>query len=82
MSLNLLPGYRSAFRSNHSTETLLLKGYNDILHNMEHLQTPAVAIDLSEAFDTGNHDLLLEIMEKCFGVCGTARQWMSSCLSD
>ncbi len=77
-SCKLLPGYQSAYRSNHSTETLFLKMYNDILHNMEqHQLTPLVAIDLSAAFDTVKHDLLLEIMEKCFGVCGTARQWMS-----
>ena len=82
-SLNLLPGYGGALRSNHTTEMLLLKVYNDILHNMEqHQVTSLVGIDLSAAFDTGNHDLLLEIMEKCFGVCGTARQWMSSYLSD
>ena len=78
-SCNLLPGYQSAYRSNHSTETLLLKVYNGILHNMEqHQLTPLVAIDLSAAFDTVNQDLLLEIMEKCAGVCGTARRWMSS----
>ncbi len=35
--------------------------------------TSLVAIDLSPAFDTVNNNLLLEIMEKCFGVCGTAR---------
>ena len=44
--------------------------------------TPLVAIDLSAAFDTVNHNLLLEVMENCFGVCDKARQWISSYLSN
>ena len=78
----LLPEYQSAYRATYSTETLLLKVYNDILWNMEHQQlTPLVAIDLSAAFDTVNHNLLLETLHNCFGVCGTAKQWISSYLS-
>jgi hypothetical protein len=80
---SLLPIYQSAYRVGYSTETLLLKVYNDILFNMERqFLTPLVAIDLSAAFDTVNHDLLLEIMQHCFGVCDTAKDWISSYLSD
>ena len=80
---DLLPIYQSAYRSNHSTETLLIKVCNDILHNMEQQQlTPLIAIDLSAAFDTVNHQLLLNTMEKCFGVCDKANDWMRSYLSD
>lgn len=78
----LLPDYQSAYRPKYSTETLLLKIYNDILLNMEHQRlTPLVAIDLSAAFDTVNHNLLLDILEKCYGVSGTVRAWIESYLS-
>ena len=44
--------------------------------------THLVAIDLSAAFDTVNRDLLLEVMENCFGVCAKAKYWIHSYLSD
>ena len=82
-SNNLLPVYQSAYRKGYSTETLLIKVYNDILFNMEYQRlTPLVAIDLSAAFDTVNHELLLDIMEGCFGVCDNAKKWISSYLSN
>ena len=50
---NLLPEYQSAHREAYSTETLLLKVYNDILHNFVHQKlSPFITIDLSAAFDT------------------------------
>jgi hypothetical protein len=75
----LLPDYQSAYRPKFSTETLLLKVHNDILCNMEQqLSTPMVAVDLSAAFDTVNHTLLLDILQNCFGVSCTAKLWMTS----
>ena len=56
----LLPEYQSAYRENFSTETALVKLCNDILENMEHRKvTVLCAIDLSAAFDTVDHDILL-----------------------
>ena len=37
-------------------------------------------LDLSAAFDTVNHDLLLEVLESRFGIVGTARKWYTSYL--
>ena len=80
---SLLPSYQSAYRAQHSTETLLVKLFNDVMHNMERkLVTPFAAIDLSAAFDTVNHNLLIEILEERFGVQGFMKKWISSYLSE
>ena len=79
---NLLPDYQSAYRALHSTETLLVKLFNDLLENFESKRlTPLISIDLSAAFDTVNHDLLLRIMESSFGVCEEALEWTKSYLT-
>jgi len=78
---DLLPDYQSAYRRFFSTETALIKLHNDILLNMDkQLITPMVAIDLSAAFDTVDHDILLQVLGKNFGVSGTALSWFDSYL--
>ena len=73
---SLLPNYQSAYRQYHSCETSLVKLVNDILLAMEkQLVTVVVILDLSAAFDTVDHDLLLEVLEKRFGIAGAARKW-------
>ena len=80
-SHELLPSYQSAYRQDYSTETLLLKIYNDILWDMEQQKiSPFIAIDLSATFDTVYHGLLLELMQKRFGVSDTDLKWMESYL--
>ena len=39
-----------------------------------------VILDLSVAFDTVNHDILLSILNKQFGICGKALEWFNSYL--
>ena len=78
---SLLPNYQSAYRQYHSCETSLVKLVNDILWAMEkQLVTVVVILDLSAAFDTVDHDLLLEVLEKRFGIAGAARKWYTSYL--
>ena len=78
---SLLPNYQSAYRQFHSCETSLVKLVNDILWAMEkQLVTVVVILDLSAAFDTVDHDLLLEVLEKRFGIAGAARKWYTSYL--
>ena len=44
------------------------------------LVTAIVILDLSAAFDTVDHDLLVDVLEKRFGITGTARKWYESYL--
>ena len=65
---NLLPGYQSAYKRNYSCETALIKITNDCLWDMENqMVTAMVAIDLSVAFDTVDHAILLDVLNKKFG---------------
>ena len=78
---NLVPEYQSAYRKRHSCETSLAKLVNDILWNMENqLVTAIVILDLSAPFNTVDHNLLLDVLEKQFGITGAARQWYESYL--
>ena len=78
---NLVPEYQSAYRKKLICETSLVKLVNDILWNMENqLVTAIVILDLSAAFDTVDHDLLLEVLDKRFGIVNKAIDWYRSYL--
>ena len=80
---NIYPLLQSAYRKQHSTETALLKVMNDILlkMNSQHV-TQIVLLDLSAAFDTVNHKILLERLQHDIGISGVPLQWFKSYLSD
>eukprot|EP00794_Sanderia_malayensis_P006748 gene6748-7506_t len=60
---------QSAYRQGHSTETALLKTQSDILEAMDNQQLSIlVLLDLSAAFDTVNHDVLLKRLKERRGV--------------
>ena len=74
---------QSAYKQNHSTESALLKVKNDILLNMEAQKiTSLVLLDFSAAFDTVQHDTLLNRLKSRFGVDGRALEWFASYLAD
>ncbi|XP_074533220.1 uncharacterized protein LOC141796151 [Halichoeres trimaculatus] len=80
---SILEKFQSGFRTNHSTETALLKIVNDFRCNLDlHKLTVLVLLDLSAAFDTVDHTILLNRLRHHVGLSGTAFQWFSSYLTD
>ena len=56
---------QSAYKTGHSTESALLRIQNDILHDLDKKRgVILVLLDLSAAFDTIDHDLLLQRLEE------------------
>ena len=78
---DLQPDYQSAYREHYSCETAVLKVSNDILWAMEKQEvTSLVALDLSAAFDTVDHDILLSILRNKYGIDGKALKWFDEYL--
>jgi len=58
------------------------KVYNDLLLAADEWQVSALCLlDLTAAFDTVDHELLLLRLERQFGLRGTVLQWFRSYLS-
>lgn len=73
--------HQSAYRCYHSPETALVKVQNDLLRALDDgCGVFLVLLDLSAAFDTLDHDILLGRLENSLGLSGAALQWMNSYL--
>uniref|UniRef100_A0A8C6L998 Reverse transcriptase domain-containing protein n=1 Tax=Nothobranchius furzeri TaxID=105023 RepID=A0A8C6L998_NOTFU len=80
---DLFEEFQSGFREYHSTETALVRVTNDILMASDKsLVSVLVLLDLSAAFDTVDHNVLLERLEHVVGIKGTSLGWFKSYLSD
>ena len=80
---NLLDPNQSAYRQGHSTETLLMHVSDIALRNLDNGKcTALLMLDLSAAFDTLDHPILLHTLYHHFGVCSTALKWFQSFLSN
>ena len=84
VSLNGLENVRqSAYKLGHSTESALLSIKNDVhLAFAKGEATAVVLLDQSAAFDTIDHDTLLNSLSSWFGVSGVVLDWFKSYLSD
>ena len=81
-SNGLMPSVQSAYRRFHSTETAVTKVFNDLLLAANAGQMSALCLlDLTAAFDTVDHELLLLRLERQFGLRGTVLAWFRSYLS-
>ena len=72
---------RMASKPMHSTETALLRVFNDLLLAADS-GSPAVLVllDLTAAFDTVDHSILLSRLEQSAGITGSALAWFRSYL--
>ena len=73
---------QSAYRQYHSTETALLRVCDDILRSLDkpHGEVILVLLDLTAAFDTIDHALLLQRLRQRCGIGGKVLQWFESYL--
>ncbi len=78
----IIPHLQSAYRKHHSTETALCKIHNDlVLDCCSGDPSLLVLLDLSAAFDTVDHQLLIDDLQQS-GVCDVALALLRSYLSD
>jgi len=64
-STDLIPPLQSSYRQGHSTETVVLRVLSDILQAVDNGDLAAlVLLDMSAAFDTVDHSILLP-----YGIC-------------
>ena len=76
---NLLNPFQSAYIKSHSTETTLLSVHDHIIKAMSLQQVTCLTLlDLSAAFDTIDHSILLERLSSWFGITSDALSWIKS----
>ena len=71
--------YQSAYRTGHNTETALLMVMNDLMQECDTGSVSILALlDLSAAFDTIDHTILLNRLSQTFGLSGSVLMWFTS----
>ena len=80
--IDVMPDCQSAYRQLYSTETTICSVVNDLLEMMDEGSCGVlVLLDLSAAFDTVVHELLLDDL-KLIGIVDDALEYLRSYLSD
>ena len=82
-SQGMMEAHQSAYCPSHSTKTALLKVKTDIIQALDNQEVAClILLDLSAAFDTIDHDILLNRLKSRFVVNGVALGWLMSYLKD
>ena len=75
--------FQSAYKVAHSTETALLKVQSDILNAIDKQESVLLfLLDLSAAFDTVDHVILLSRLNPGYGIKGNVLHWFVSHLKE
>ena len=79
---NIYAKCQSAFHVGHSTVTAMLCKHNDVMCSLDEQRDAIfIMLDLSAAFNTTGHDILLHRLQTKFGINRTALDWLSSYLN-
>jgi hypothetical protein len=75
--------FQSAYKQHHSTETALVRVQNDLLMAVDSLGGAIlILLDLSAAFDTIDHTIMLNRLRTSAGISEKALDWFQSYLSN
>ena len=78
-SRDLLPKFQSGFRRFHSTESAILRVLSDVYTAAEGDMVSLLALlDVSAAFDTIDHEILMKRLLVSYGFSGQALSWLAS----
>ncbi len=74
--------FQSAYKQFYSTETALLYMHNDFMLAIDmKFAIELIQIDMTAAFDTVNHRIMLQRLQDYLGITGNALEWFRSYLS-
>ena len=80
---NLYGKNQSGYRKFHSCETLNINMYDNILKDIDNGNVVVLLLlDMSSAFDTVDHSILLQVLKECYGITDDVNKWFQSYLQD
>ena len=80
---SLLSKFQSGFRPKHSTLSALIQMCDNLLKNMDSGQINCIVfLDVRKAFDSINHEVLIDKMRNFIGVTGNQLRWFESYLNN